>query len=188
MRRGLEVIADGEVDPRVNMLFHRRRRAPAVIREVQRDAAVALRRAARRPPRPLRRRAISRVEVGGPVAFDPRRQDLRFEHRDRQRRALQLLDRIEQRVERRARPRPTPCHSSAKRPSASARPARPRAAAARATAARSVRSTSASHHSRCVPPGRNSPSSTRPRCASRPSTASATARPRPKRARAVIAS
>ena len=38
---------------------------------------------------------------------------------------------------------------------------------------RIVRSTSWSHHSRCVPPGRNPPSTTRPLCTSRFSTASA---------------
>ena len=49
-------------------------------------------------------RAHQHIEVGGTIALHAGRQHVGFEHRCRQRRALQLLDRVEQRVEAAARP------------------------------------------------------------------------------------
>ena len=68
-----------------------------MIGEIQRDAAVALaeRLDATQTTSPA---AAIGVEIGGVVALDPRRQDLGLENRRRKRRALQLFDRIEQRV------------------------------------------------------------------------------------------
>ena len=75
----------------------RRQQPRQMIGEVQRDAAVALAERLDADPDDFAGRR-DRVEIGRIVAVDPRRQDLGLEDRRRQRRALQLLDRVEQRV------------------------------------------------------------------------------------------
>ena len=94
------------------------RRRMQVIGQVQRDAAVALAERLDADPDHFARRH-QRVEHRGLVVRDARRQDLALEHRCRERRALQLLDGVEQRLE------PAPRRADAvprhrKRPSASA--------------------------------------------------------------------
>ncbi len=69
-----------------------------MIRQVQRDAPVALAKRLDADPDHLAG-CHQRVEHVGLVVGDARRQDLAFEHRGRNGRALQLLDRVEQRFE-----------------------------------------------------------------------------------------
>ncbi len=68
------------------------------IGQVQRDAAVALAERFHADPRDLAR-GRERVEVPGAIALDARRQDLGLEQRGGERRPLQALDDVEQRVE-----------------------------------------------------------------------------------------
>src|SRR5438874_11748401 len=68
-----------------------------MIGEIERDAAVALAERLDADPHHLAGCGDG-VEVRWIVDVDPRRQNLRLENRRRERRALQLLDRVEQRV------------------------------------------------------------------------------------------
>ena len=78
------------------------KQARQVIGQVERDAAVAIAERLDADPRHLAR-AEQRVELRRRVVGDARRQDLVLEERGDERHALQLLDRVEQRVEPAAR-------------------------------------------------------------------------------------
>ena len=140
-----------------------------MIGEVQRDAAVALAERLDADPDDFAGRR-DRVEIRRIVAVDPRRQDLGLEDRRGQRRALQLLDGVEQRIERRAAASPRPARSSRTAPSTGCSTGSTSCRSFASERRRSMRSTPASVHSRPVPPGRNSPSSSRPAAVSRFST------------------
>ena len=105
-----------------------------VIGQVERQPSVAIADRLDAAPDDFARGA-QRIEIGGLVALDARRQDLGFEDRRRQRRALQVLDRVEQRIEAgRRRTSALPAgQQAARRPAAP--PARP-ACAARASDSR----------------------------------------------------
>ena len=79
------------------------RQQPQVVGEVQRDASVAFAQRLDAEPGDLAGRD-QRVEQRRGVTGDARRQHLALEHRGHQRRALQPLDRVEQRVESGPRP------------------------------------------------------------------------------------
>ena len=158
----------------------RRHERAQVIREVQRDAAVAIAERFDAQPHHLAR-SHEEVEVAGAVALDARRQHLGLEHRHREaaRPAAARWRRAARRAP--ARGRTTPCHTVASRPSASVSTGSTSRRSRASDRWRNVRSTPVSHHSRCTPPGRNSPASTRPAEPIRASTSSATAWPSPKR-------
>ena len=72
--------------------------AGEVIGQVEREAAVVLAERLDAAPHDLAGRG-QRVEIGRLIALDARRQDLGLENRREERRALQVLDRVEQRIE-----------------------------------------------------------------------------------------
>jgi len=80
----------------------RRQQPREVVRQVQRDASVAIAERLDADPDDFAR-GRHRVEIGRLVRGDPRRQHFGLQRRRRDRRALQLLDDVEQRV----RPPPT---------------------------------------------------------------------------------
>ena len=81
-----------------------------MIGEIERDAAVALAEPLEPHPHHLARRH-QRVEHRRAVVGDARREDVAFQHRGRHRGALELLDRVEQRLEAAPlRPDPLPRH------------------------------------------------------------------------------
>ena len=100
--------------------------------EVQREPAVAIAERLDAAPDDFAGGG-QRVEIGGVVALDARREDLALEDRRRQRRALQVLDRIEQRVEAGAPPDDALPGGEEAREDRAGRPARPACAASPAS-------------------------------------------------------
>ena len=132
-----------------------------VIGEIQRDAAVAIAERLDADPRHLAG-AEQRVEHRGRVVADAGRQDLAC--RAPTPRAARPAVARSRRAGRRARASAAP--SDASRPGSARAPTASTGSTSWRNRAsdrcRTVRSTSASHHSRPRPPGRNSPSTTRP--------------------------
>ena len=151
-----------------------------MIGEEERDAAVAFSEWLDACPHHLTGRD-QLVEIGWLVPLESRRQDLVLQDGGRQRQPLQRFDDIEQSIEA-ARGRVTPCHWVSSRPSTGNSTGSTSCRSFASERRRMAVRTELSHHSWCWPPGRNSPSSSRPSACSAFSARSAVDRPSAKRA------